>query len=264
MIVAGASVGFSEEDCPITQALEFVHVQDISLSYGNDLPVLRNKMPELLQYFAKDFPSSRFSLVTFMDKGWGEGSVPYGFGFQDSRWRDHCYRIEQALTAAPSMFLGALDKLRIGHGGRTPESQLDSIYRVAKQIPEIGWLNDNGLLRRFDDEARSVFRVIALATDASFHEGGEWEGGLLRDGESLPEATPYGECEDQNFPFMEDVRDALQAIDAKLLLLVTDGVYEYYSQRAPEFGVPVVIARLDDNSENIVEAVKDGLLDLIC
>ena len=48
---------------------EFVLVQDLSSSFGDDIEVLNNVAPELFGELAREFPGSRFGLASFRDKG---------------------------------------------------------------------------------------------------------------------------------------------------------------------------------------------------
>lgn len=168
----GESVDISKivdvpEDTP---KLDFVLLVDLSGSYYNDLPNIRATAPSLFDSIAADVPDSRFALATFRDfpiAPWGASS-------------DYAYRLDQDFTTDKTTWTTAVDAMSASGGYDFPESQYEGLYQLVtgagRDLPTAD--GDYTDLGEIAPGQNVVFRadatkVVAITTDASFHEGGE-------------------------------------------------------------------------------------------
>jgi hypothetical protein len=149
--------------------LDLFLMVDLSGSYWDDLPVIKNLAPGIFDDVRVDIPDSLFGLGSFVDfpfPVWGSTIFP-----------DYAYRLDQDLTATKATWLAAVNAMSTRDGYDFPESQYEALYQAAtglgKDLP--GTVGDipSGQNASFRDGATSV---IAITTDAAFHNPGDGGG----------------------------------------------------------------------------------------
>lgn len=152
-----------------TPKLDFVLLVDLSGSYYDDLPNIKALADDMALQIQAAIPDSRFGLATFVDFP----AYPWGAG------GDYAYQLDLDLTADEGAFAAAVQAMTIHNGSDYPESQYEGLYQLATGVGRDangdGDLSDAvdvdaGLNPSFRADAT---RVVAITTDAAFHEGGE-------------------------------------------------------------------------------------------
>lgn len=223
----------------ITPKLDLLLVVDLSGSYYDDLPNIKALAPELFDEIRAAVPDSQFGLATFVDfpfGSWGGGT-------------DYAYRLDSDMTADRTTWLSAVDAMSTRSGGDFPESQYEALYQAAtgygREMPTT--TNDDysdqgeippGQNATFRDDAT---RIIAITTDASFHEGGD-SGGVSF---SYPGATGA------------ETIAALQAAGIKVIAIKAGSASTQMDELADETGGSVVTT--SNNSAEIANAILEGL-----
>lgn len=221
-----------------TPKLDFVLLVDLSGSYGNDLPNIRAVAPGLFDAIQADVPDSRFALATFVDfpfAPWGSTSTG-----------DYAYRLDQDFTTDRTLWLSAVNGMTIRWGGDLPESQYEGIYQLAtgagRDINGDGDFTDTGeVAPGFNAAFRpDATRVVAVTTDATFHQQGDGGG-----------AFPYpGANQAQTIA-------ALQTAGIKIISIKAPGAGSEMDALAAATGGSVVSSTA--TSSNIATAVLSGL-----
>ena len=219
--------------------LDLVFLTDLSGSYGDDLPVLRDLVPTIVSSVRDIQPDSQFGLASFIDK------PKYPFGVS----RDFVYKTEQEITKTRADFQKAMDGLKIGNGNDVPEAQLEGLMQVALREKEVGYRKNSR-------------RVVVLSTDAEYHQAGDGkEAGIktANNGDIVLDGKPEGTGED--YPSIEQVRDALQEAGIVPIFAVTGNETKTYEKLVEKLGFGVV-EKLSRDSSNLVKVVTDGLEDI--
>lgn len=216
--------------------LDLVFLSDLSGSFSDDLPVLRDLVPDLVSEVQAIQPDSQFGLASFIDKP----QYPLGtFG-------DYVYRTEQAVTDSISDFQTAMNGLTTGNGWDLPEAQLEGLMQVALREEEVGYRKDSR-------------RVVVLSTDAEYHKAGDGlSGGIItaNNGDTVLDGDPAGTGED--YPGIDQLKGALQEAGIVPIFAVTGDQTRTYEQLVDELGFGTV-ETLSRDSSNLVEAVTSGL-----
>lgn len=204
----------------IPPKLDFVLMVDLSGSYNNDLPKIKNLAPDIFDKIRAQVNDSRFGLVTFVD---------FPFGSWGSSG-DYPYRLDRDLTTDRSAWLNAINGMSTKYGGDEPESQNEALYQAAKGIPP----NENPSFRK------DATRIIAITTDASFHQRGD-SGGPF----------PY--------PGANDIETISVLKDAgiKVIAIKAPGATNQMDNLANATSGSVVTT--DSSSSQLVEAILKGL-----
>jgi len=223
-----------------TPKLDFVLLVDLSGSYRDDIEKIKDLAPELFDSIRADVPDSQFSLATFVDFPF----APWG----NAGTGDYGYAMDQDLTSDRTTWLTAVNAMYTRYGGDFPESQLEGLFQTVtgqgREMPisADGDYDDLGEIQpgwnaTFRDDAT---KVIAITTDAAFHEGGDY-------GQSFayPGAT------------MTETIDALLDVGVKVIAIKTGSADSDMDVLADATGGSVVTT--DSSSSEIATAVLDGL-----
>lgn len=154
--------------------LDFVLDVDLSGSYGDDLPNIKALTPGIASAILAGVPDAMFGLVTFVDFPFGSWGSP--------GWGDYAYARNQDLTASTATWQTAVNAMFTRNGVDGPESQYESLYQAATGAGRDA--NSDGDFTDVGDIAPGLgvsFRpdatkVIAITTDAPFHEAGDGGG----------------------------------------------------------------------------------------
>lgn len=151
----------------IPPKLDLVLVVDLSGSYWDDLPNIKSKGPNIFTGIRASVADSQFGLATFVDFPFNVWGDPY--------WGDYAYRLDQNLTTDQSTWLAAVNAMNTRNGYDEPESQYEALYQAATGMGRVisGYTIPAG---QDPDWRDGVTRVIAITTDASFHNSGDGGG----------------------------------------------------------------------------------------
>ncbi len=225
--------------------LDVFLLQDLSLSFTEDLPILKRLVPNLLDDLRKIQPDAKFGVGSFIDKP----VEPFG----DPN-NAYVYQLEQPLTNDKEVVRSTINNLlTISQGGDLPEAQLEALLQVARRTIQTNPIG-------FRNNAR---RVVVVSTDATYHKGGDGAEAKPR-----PITKPNnGDTvidPDEDFPSIAQVKQALS--DANIFPVFTiaedsDGVdnlsvYQDLVDNKIGFGK---VVQLQSNSSNLVQAITDGL-----
>lgn len=223
-------------DATVGDALDLVLLQDLSGSFGDDLPVVEALFPDLVDSVRATRPDSQFAVTSYIDKP----ITPFG---NDS---DFVYSTDQPLTADESVVQEALANLVLGSGGDLPESQIEALLQVAVRETEVGFRPDSQ-------------RVVLLTTDAPFHVAGDGAAAGIdtpNNGDAVLDGDPPGTGED--FPSIPQLRDALLDANIIPIFAVTSDAIADYETLVEQLGFGAV-AELTSDSSNLVEVINEGL-----
>ncbi|MEB3117169.1 MAG: PEP-CTERM sorting domain-containing protein [Limnothrix sp.] len=213
--------------------LDVFLLNDLSGSFGDDLPNVRASVPGLLSGLSSISSSVRFGLGSFVDKP----IAP--FGWADTA--DYVYNTDLALGSDGSALQTAVNGLAIRFGSDEPESQLEALFQVAlRSKSEIGFRD-------------SAFKAVILQTDASYHKAG--------DGTSVGLIPNNGDANidaNEDYPFVEQVRKALLDSGIVPIFAATTNVTSIYQDLVSQLGFGQVVT-LSADSSNLVDAVQTGI-----
>lgn len=219
---------------------DIVLVQDLTGSFSDDfvnsrvlIPSVVNRLtnPFLAPVFGSDL---KFGLASFKDKPISSlGSIG-----------DYVYERNQAFTNSASTINTAYNGFgtKIGGGGDEPESQLDALLSVAL---------DSSIGYRVGS-----FRVAIIATDASYHQAGDRAivdpaGTIANNGDGVVQFN-------EDYAQIAQIKTALEANNIIPVFLATTNVIKTYQGLVTQLGRGSVLS-LDSNSENIADAIKEGV-----
>lgn len=166
---------------------------------------------------------------------------------------DFIYNTNQPVTPDVAVAQAALDNLVVRFGGDEPEAQLVALQQVALRA-------DVELAYRPDVE-----RFVVLATDASFHEAGDYPAGGANDNDAnLTDGTGTFGVED--YPKIAQVAKALGEADVTPIFTVTaaqiatyEALLDQLNAVDPSIGGSVVLFSPD--SEDLAAAIAADLKD---
>jgi hypothetical protein len=150
--------------------LDLVLLVDLSGSYNDDLPIIRNLAPGLFDAVRAQVADSQFALASFVDypyRPWGSWTTI----------QDYAYRLDRDLTTNKADWLAAINAMAVRHGGDLPESQLEALYQIAtgagRQVPP-GIGGQANIPAGQNPTFRSgATKIVVMTTDASFHTAGD-------------------------------------------------------------------------------------------
>ncbi|MEZ2275505.1 MAG: hypothetical protein ACBR12_01185 [Microcoleus sp.] len=226
--------------------LDVFLLQDLSLSFEEDLPILKRLVPNLLDDLRKIQPDAKFGVGSFIDKP----IEPFG-----DKNNAYVYQLEQPLTNDKDVVRSTVNNLlTISRGGDLPEAQLEALLQVARRTIQTNPIG-------FRNNAR---RVVVVSTDAIYHKGGDGAEAKPR-----PITKPNnGDTvidPDEDFPSITQVKQALS--DANIFPVFTiaedndeiDNISVYQDLVDNKIGFGKVV-QLQSNSSNLVQAITDGLV----
>jgi hypothetical protein len=223
----------------IPPKLDLCLLVDLSGSYFDDLPHIRSVAPGLFDSIRATVADSTFCLATFVDYPQTPWGVP----------GDYAYQLNQNLTADRTTWLNAINLMTIRNGNDIPESQYEGLYQMAtgagRDVPPAGPSTGDvpaGLNPTFRPDAT---RVIAITTDAPFHNPGDPGCG----GAGCPFNYPG--------PSQADTINALVAAGIKVIAIKAPGSGGEMDAIALGTGGAVVTTAA--NSSQIATAILAGL-----
>ena len=226
--------------------LDVFLLQDLSLSFQEDLPILKGLVPNLLDDLRKIQPDAKFGVGSFIDKP----VEPFG-----DKNNAYVYQLEQPLTNDKEVVRSTVNNLlTISKSGDLPEAQLEALLQVARRTIQTNPIG-------FRNNAR---RVVVVSTDATYHKGGDGAEAKPR-----PITKPNnGDTvidPDEDYPSIAQVKQALS--DANIFPVFTiaedndgvDNISVYQDLVDNKIGFGKVV-QLQSNSSNLVQAITDGLV----
>ncbi|MGH1429386.1 MAG: Ig-like domain-containing protein [Arenicella sp.] len=215
----------------LPNALDLCLVVDLSGSYGNDLPNIRNKAPEIFDEVKRGIPDTQFCLASFVDYPFG------GYGGAS----DYAHDLHQDLTPVREFWLDEVNRLVLRSGGDGNESQLESLYQLAtgsgRDVGDAGASVGDipaGLNPSFRSDAA---KIIAITTDAPFHDSDAHPG-----------------------PTLDETVEALNNAGIAIIAIKAPGASEQMDELAERTG-GIVVETSSDSSE-IADAVIRGVREL--
>jgi hypothetical protein len=263
------------------QAIDLFLLNDLSASFGDDLPNVRSAAGQLMDLLEALAPDVRMGVGSFTDKP----VYPFGGLYRHTdgnlyAFDDYAYQTHLALTDDRAALQTAVDGLQTRWGLDAPESQLEALMQMAvRSRTELG----------FRPEA---FKAVVLQTDACFHVAqGEtafrlpdscYGGGDRLDPYGIgPDATPFGVLDyerlalswvsgltanngdavldaQEDYPAIAMVRQTLLEAGIVPIFAVTNAVGSIYQGLVDILGFGQVV-ELSADSSNLVSAVQQGL-----
>lgn len=209
---------------------DVVLVQDLSGSFGDDLPNVQAQFGGLYDTLNADGRDIDFGVASFVDKP----VSPFG----SAEAGDYPYQTDAPVNGDKPTIQTALDSLIIRYGVDGPESQLEALLQVALREGEIGYRAD-------------VPRFAVLFTDATAHVAGDYSSAPPNDLD-----TDVTEMED--YPSIAQVGDALEAGGITPIFATTSDVMPFYQNMVDTWGFGAV-TELTSDSSNVADAVIAGL-----
>jgi serralysin len=217
---------------------DIVFLQDLTGSYGDDLPIARVLLPAVVNRLnnpnlATIFGSNlQFGLASFKDKPVSYLGSP----------GDYVYQKEVSLTTNAALIktkYAATGGFVASGGNDEPESQLEALLHAALDTT-IGY--------RVGSK-----RIVFLATDATYHVAGDGSTAsptitVANNGDGIISAN-------EDYPSILQVKNALIANNIIPVFLATSGVKSTYDGLVASLGLGIV-ATLDSNSENVADVIK--------
>eukprot|EP01069_Polyplicarium_translucidae_P009931 Polyplicarium_translucidae@DN3347_c0_g1_i16.p1 len=243
-------------------ALEIVHLQDLTNSYDEDLPSLREFFPRFAADVMGAYPESKFSVASYRDKTvWSLGFNEAEPGFQE----DYCFKLATAMTSEMGAIQDAVDSFSASGGADPPENQIEALMYAARS-PEVAWSRS-----RFLPSGRRIQKLAILATDAEYHKAGDMAvNNYIRttfyDLPPFPFVPNNGDsilnCTGEDYPSVAQVNAVLVEQNVFVVILATDEVVDVYREFAATLDVPVVVETVAQDSSNILAALSTGIRSL--
>jgi len=136
----------------VFQALDLVLAEDLSGSFSDDIATVRALGADLIAAAQAIQPDVEFGVTSFVDKP----TSPFGSAASG----DYEYLTNLSLTPSTTAFQNTLDGLTTKFGSDGPEAQLTALMQMGLREQEVGWRNGS-------------FKVVVIATDATFHRAGD-------------------------------------------------------------------------------------------
>ena len=226
--------GLSDDDG--ARPLEMVLLQDLSGSFSDDVAVVSGLADDLIAAVSGLATDVELGLASFIDKP----VSPFG------ATTDHEYMTQLGLTSDFDAWKTALDAMTIGSGADYSEAQLTGLMQVALRAAEVGWSSD-------------ALKVVVLTTDATPHVAGDFVGVPSNDGDAITDG-PSNDGTGEDYPSIDQVKDALLAGGVIPIFAVTSGVVTAYQDIVDELGFGTVV-ELSSDSSDIIDAIEGGISD---
>ncbi|KAH0482571.1 MAG: uncharacterized protein KVP18_003222, partial [Porospora cf. gigantea A] len=214
---------------------EIVLAQDASDSFADDLVNIQKNVPEVFEFIREQYGDSRFGVASFVDKP----LAPFGY----SEAGDYCATMRVGLTSNMRKIQKSLDSLVVRSGRDWKESQLHALMHSA-YTKKADW--------SFDSKYYDTYRVVVLSTDAGYHVAGDSD---------LPKnnGDRSQNCEGEDYPSIEQVRDALMYFNIYPVFMVTSSVRTIYDDLLNKLNLPGVVVEIDEKSAKFEEALIESL-----
>lgn len=222
-------IGDGDDTASIPQRLDVFLLQDLSGSFGDDLPNVRAQFSGLFDSLVAVAGDVGFGVGSFIDKPFS----PFGAA------GDFVYTTDLAITTSKAAVQTALDGLTTGFGSDSPEAQLEGLLQAAVREAEVGF--------RFGAQ-----RFVVLSTDAPPHVAGDFGGASgPNNGDGVVDPT-------EDYPTIAQVASALAAAGITPIFAVTAGQIATYEDLVDQLGVGIVV-QLSSDSSNLAQAVLSGI-----
>lgn len=208
----------------LSSVADVVLLEDLSGSFGDDLPNVRAQFSGLFDTLNSGGRDVDFGVASFIDKP----VSPFGsFG-------DFVYNTDLGVSGDKTAVQTALDGLVLGSGNDGPEAQVESLFQLALRAGgEVG----------YRDGAQ---RIVVLSTDATAHLAGDNAGAGPNDGDAV--------VENEDYPTVTQLKNALDAADIFPIFSVTSGVVAYYEDLVTQLGRGDVV-QITSDSSNLAAAI---------
>ncbi len=218
----------------ISDPLDVFFLQDLTGSFGDDLPNVKEVVPQVVLALHEFQKNTQIGLGSFMDK-------PNGV-FGDAK-SDYVYHTDLTMTTDPTVFSMALSTLSLGYGYDLPEAQLESLLQVALHSNDIGF-RDNAV------------KTVVVTTDATYHKAGDALGLPANNGDGVLDGKPAGTGED--YPSISMLSKALTDAGIVPIFAVTSDVVPAYNDLVAQLGTGSVVT-LSKDSSDLVSVLKTGI-----
>ena len=214
----------------LAETADIMLLHDLSGSFDDDPPNVRAQFGGLYAALNQGGRDVDFGVASFIDK-----PVP-PFGAPG----DYVYNTDLAVSGDQAAIQAALDALVVGFGDDEPESQLEALLQLALRAEtEAGFRADTQ-------------RLVVVSTDAPPHVAGDYP--------TAPEGPNDADdvIEDENYPSVEQVREALEAAEITPIFSVTSDQVAAYEALVAELGRGVVV-EISPDSDDLADAVVAAL-----
>ena len=223
-----------------TPRLDLYLIVDLSGSYSDDIAKIKTLAPSIVTGVRASVSDSNFGLGSFVDfpfSPWGAASTG-----------DYGYRRDQDLTATTADWVAAVNAMAIKFGGDGPESQYEALFQAAtgagREMPpttDCDYLDLGEIAPGQNASFRAdATKVIALTTDADFHNPGDPGSAFAYPG-----------------PSRTDTVNALVSRGIKVIAIKAPGATTDMDDIATATGGAVVTT--GSSSDEIVTAILSGL-----
>ena len=242
---------FTIEVPDIPPVLDIVLTQDLSGSFFDDLPQLQGDMGQYGQLYDALVDDAgldaQFGIASFVDKP----ISPFGSASSG----DFVYSTDLSVTGSRTDLINTVDSLTTFFGVDEPEAQLEALQQIGLRAEgEVGYRDQSG-------DPDDPQRFLVLSTDANFHVAGDFGSADPNNGDDVLDGTPPGTGED--YPFLQQVADALIAADITPIFSVTSGeigTYQTLLQDLKDLGVEDgAVVELTSDSDNLADAILEAL-----
>ena len=217
----------------ISDPLDVFFLQDLTGSFGDDLPNVKEVVPQAVKALKDIQEDTKIGLGSFMDKPMD--------GFGDARL-DYVYHTDLAMTNDAAVFSMALTTLNLGSGYDWPEAQLESLLQVALHSNDIGF-RDNAV------------KTVVMMTDADYHKAGDAHL-PVNNSDGVLDGKPAGTGED--YPNVAMLSKALADAGIVPIFTVTNDVVGIYTDLVAQLGIGLVVP-LSRDSSDLVSVLKTGI-----
>ncbi|MDD5754841.1 MAG: Calx-beta domain-containing protein, partial [Methylococcales bacterium] len=218
----------------ISDPLDVFFLQDLTGSFSDDLPNVKEVVPQVVKTLDDFQKDTQIGLGSFMDKPIGS------FG---SAKLDYVYHTDLAMTHDAAVFSMALTTLNLGSGVDWAEAQLEALLQVALHSNDIGF-RDNAV------------KTVVMMTDADYHKAGDASFLPANNGDGILDGTPAGTGED--YPSVSMLSKALADAGIVPIFAVTSDVVPQYTDLVAQLGTGSVVT-LSSDSSDLVSVLKAGI-----
>jgi Ca2+-binding RTX toxin-like protein len=224
--------------------LDILIMEDLSGSFSDDVGTVRALLDNLIAQIRNTQPNTNFGAASFVDKPLS----PFGGS------GDYVYRTDSKISSDAQAVKDAFARMVVQWGNDGPEAQLEALFQVALRT-----IADDATAGTLADEIgyrSDSMRIVVIATDADFHDAGDFARAGPNDGDTVLDGTPPGTGED--YPSIAQVRDALTSANLYPIFAVTAGNTGTYQALVSGLGRGDVVT-LTSNSSNLIAAVQNGI-----
>lgn len=214
---------------------DVILLQDLSSSFGDDLPELQSLIVPLLDTLEEEDPDTLFGIASFIDKP----IFPFGGS------EDYVYQVDIPLTDDVETIVSTVNNFETAFGDDFPEAQLEALLQASLDS-DLGYRDGSN-------------RFILLTTDVKFHIEGD--GPAFNSTITQPNNGDDVIDADEDYPSIDQVSSALEDNNITPIFLVTFDVTDSYEDLVADLGRGEVVTLTSDSS-NVVDAVRLALAEV--